>query len=176
MTATDLAEVTGLSKAMISKIERAATSCSLKTLGLLATGLGIPVTELFRGLDRTHQAVHTAAGAGAVVVRSGSTQGVEYRTLGSLPHRTRPLRPALVTFAEEADTAKTFQHPGSEFLYVIEGELLYEHGDSIYHLRPGDSLFFDGEAPHRARELLRAPVRVLSVLDTASGFSGDEHS
>lgn len=176
MTATELASVTGLSKAMISKIERAATSCSLKTLDLLATGLGIPVTELFRGLDRKHQAVHTAAGEGAVVVRSGSASGVEYRTLGALPHRTKSMRPALITFAEGADISETFQHPGSEFIHVLAGALVYAHGDRRYHLRTGDSLYFDGEAPHGVAQLLATPVRMLSVVDAPAGSGSDGHN
>ena len=41
----------GISKAMMSKIENAQTSCSLSTLALLAKGFDVPVTSLFRGAD-----------------------------------------------------------------------------------------------------------------------------
>lgn len=39
----------GISKATLSKIENAQTSCSLTTLSRLAAGLRVPVTALFRG-------------------------------------------------------------------------------------------------------------------------------
>ncbi|MFD0854391.1 helix-turn-helix domain-containing protein, partial [Actinomadura adrarensis] len=47
----ELAQRIGMSKAMLSKIENAQTSCSLSTLSRLAEALGVPVTALFRGVD-----------------------------------------------------------------------------------------------------------------------------
>ena len=49
LTVADMAARVGISKAMLSKIENAQTSCSLSTLALLAKGLDVPVTSLFRG-------------------------------------------------------------------------------------------------------------------------------
>ena len=44
-----------------------------------------------------------------------------------------------------------FQHDGLEFLYVLEGEVVYRHGNNLYRMTPGDSLFFDADAPHGPR-------------------------
>jgi quercetin dioxygenase-like cupin family protein len=57
-----------------------------------------------------------------------------------------------------------FQHEGVEFLYMLEGELSYRHGDKTYTLTPGDSLFFDADVPHGPDELRRMPIRFLSVI------------
>ena len=38
-----------------------------------------------------------------------------------------------------------------------------------FHLRPGDSLFFDADAPHGPDELIRLPVRYLSVISYPQG-------
>src|SRR5262245_49679338 len=51
LTVGEAAAKIGISKAMLSKIENAQTSCSLSTLARLATGLDVPVTSLFRGAD-----------------------------------------------------------------------------------------------------------------------------
>src|SRR5690606_23497537 len=59
ISAAELATRTELSKAMISRIEAAATSSSLTTLQRLAKGLGVPVTALFRGADTDREAVFT---------------------------------------------------------------------------------------------------------------------
>ena len=62
ISAAELASRTGLSKAMISKIESASTSSSLTTLQRLAQGLNIPVTALFQGADTEREAIRTSAG------------------------------------------------------------------------------------------------------------------
>jgi quercetin dioxygenase-like cupin family protein len=47
---------------------------------------------------------------------------------------------------------------------MLEGELLYRHGDATYRMLPGDSLFFDADAPHGPEELIRRPIRYLSII------------
>jgi hypothetical protein len=40
----------------------------------------------------------------------------------------------------------------------------YRHGDMVYWLMPGDSLFFDADVPHGPEELCKLPIRFLSVI------------
>lgn len=163
LSSADLASLTGLSRAMVSRIEAASTSSSLTTLQRLATGLGIPVTALFRGADTDREAVYTPAGAGGVTVRSGTRLGHEYRLLGSLRGIDGALEPTLVTLTETSAVFPLFQHPGSEFFYMLEGTMIYGHGSYEYTLRPGDSLLIDGEGPHGPRELVEVPIRFLAI-------------
>ena len=46
---------------------------------------------------------------------------------------------------------------------------MYRHGDKTYRLTPGDSLFFDADAPHGPDQLTRLPIRFLSVIAYARG-------
>src|SRR5947209_3811898 len=62
LSVADMATEIGISKAMLSKIENAQTSCSLGTLSLLAKGLDVPVTSLFRGADTERAASFVKAG------------------------------------------------------------------------------------------------------------------
>ena len=64
----------------------------------------------------------------------------------------------------ESDVFPTFQHDGIEFLYMLEGEVTYRHGDQLFPMQPGDSLFFDADAPHGPEELVRLPARYLSII------------
>jgi transcriptional regulator with XRE-family HTH domain len=163
MSAAELAARTGLSKAMISKIESAATSCSLTTLSRLAEGLSVPVTALFRGADSDRDASFTKAGEGSVSIRSGSQHGHEYRVLGALKDVPDSLEPTLVTLTDKSDVFPLFQHPGTEFLYVLSGRMTYGHGSFEYDMSAGDSLLLDGEGPHGPLELLDVPVVFLAV-------------
>ena len=54
-----------------------------------------------------------------------------------------------------------------EFVYVLEGEVVYRHADKLYPMKPGDSLFFDADAPHGPEELVKLPIRFLSVISYA---------
>ena len=68
---------------------------------------------------------------------------------------------------DESEVFPLFQHAGVEFLYVLEGQVRYRHGKKTYHLRPGDSLFFDAEAAHGPEELVALPVKFIAVLSRA---------
>ena len=163
LSASELASRTGMSKAMISKIETASTSCSLTTLQRLADGLKIPVTALFRGADTDRDATFTKNGQGSLTVRSGTQHGHEYRVLGTVKGRTGALEPTLVTLTDASDVFPLFQHPGTEFIDMLAGKMVYGNGAYEYTMEPGDSLLLDGEGPHGPLELLDLPIRFLAV-------------
>ncbi len=166
MTVADLAESTGLSVGMLSKIENGVTSASLTTLQALSAALNVPVTSFFRRFEERREAVHVKAGDGVETVRAGTRAGHQYNLLGHLDTNSSGVvvEPYLISLTEESDTFPTFQHEGVELLYILEGEVGYRHGDHSFHLMPGDSLFFDADTPHGPDQLIRLPVRYLSVI------------
>ncbi|MFE2884824.1 helix-turn-helix domain-containing protein [Streptomyces sp. NPDC059272] len=170
LSVAETAARVGISKAMLSKIENAHTSCSLTTLGRLATGLDVPVTALLRGVDTEREAAHVPAGHGARIIRRGSRFGHLYELLGALPGAHNRMEAVLVTLTEASDALPLFQHPGTELLFMLEGVMVYGHGEAAYTMRPGDALQLDGEGAHGPRDLVELPVRFLSV--TAFGDHG----
>ena len=88
----------------------------------LLVGLKIPVTALFRGADTDRDATFTTSGQGSLTVRSGTQHGHEYRVLGTLKGRTVALEPTLVTLTDASDVFPLFQHPGTEFIYMLAGK------------------------------------------------------
>ena len=166
MTVSDLAEVTGLSVGMLSKIENGVTSASLTTLQALSAALSVPVTAFFRKFEERREAVHVKAGDAVETDRAGTRAGHQYNLLGHLGANSSGVvvEPYMITLTEESDVFPTFQHEGIELLYVLEGEVGYRHGDKSFHLSPGDSLFFDADAPHGPDQLIKLPVRYLSVI------------
>ncbi len=166
-----LSERTGISKGMLSKIENAQVSPSLATLGRLAEALDAPLTSFFRGFDEERDAVFVKAGHGAEIRREDVAAGHHYRQLGFMRGQHRRMTPQLVTLTEGAEVFPLYQHPGTEFLYMLSGVLAYGHGRAVYVLEPGDALLFDGEASHGPVELIKLPARFLSV--TAIGTVHD---
>jgi len=160
----DMAERIGISKAMLSKIENAQTSCSLATLARLATGFDVPVTSLFRGADAERPASYVRSGTGTPIVRNGTQVGHEYELLGTLRGEHKRLECLMVTLSATSEVYPLFQHPGTEFIYMLEGVMDYGHSRSVYRLEPGDSLQLDGEGAHGPVELVQVPIRFLSVI------------
>jgi transcriptional regulator with XRE-family HTH domain len=168
-TVGQLAERSGISKGMLSKIENAQASPSLATLGRLSSALSVPVTSFFRGLDEEHDAVFVAAGSGIEIVRQGTRTGHRYQLLGTLRGPSRRMEPLLVTLTERTEVFPLFQHDGTELIYMLDGIMRYGSGMSAYLLQPGDALQFDGSVAHGPAELIELPIRFLSVIATANG-------
>lgn len=163
-TLGELAIRSGISKAQLSKIENAQTSCSLTTLARLAAALDVPVTALFRGADTGREAVFTPAGLGARIVQRGTRVGHEYTLLGGLRGPHKRMEAHLVVLTERSEVFPLFQHAGTELLYMLEGVMVYSHGESDYTMRSGDALQFDGEGSHGPKELVALPIQFLSVV------------
>jgi transcriptional regulator with XRE-family HTH domain len=166
MTVADLANVTGLSIGMLSKIENGNTSPSLTTLQVLSHAFSVPVTAFFRSHEERREAQHVKAGEHLEIERRGTRAGHQYHLLGHIGSNASGVvvEPYMITLTTESDVFPTFQHEGLELLFMLEGEVDYRHGDRIYALKPGDSLFFDADAPHGPENLVRLPARYLSVI------------
>ena len=166
ITVAELSAKTGLSIGMLSKIENGNTSPSLTTLQTLAQTLSVPLTSFFRSFEEKREAVHTKAGAGAETERAGTRAGHQYNLLGHIGANSSGVivEPYLITLTHESDVFPTFQHAGIEMLYMLEGVVDYRHGDKLYHLQPGDTLFFDADAPHGPEVMHSLPARYLSVI------------
>ncbi len=166
ITVKELSDQTGLSIGMLSKIENGITSPSLTTLQTLARALNVPLTALFRQFEEGREVVHTKEGGGVEIVREGTRAGHQYNLLGHLEGTAHgvSVEPYLITLTSASDVFPTFQHGGIEMIYMLEGVVGYRHGQQIYRLEPGDTLFFDADAPHGPEELEELPIRFLSVI------------
>jgi transcriptional regulator with XRE-family HTH domain len=171
ITVADLAAATDISLGMLSKIENGITSPSLTTLQALSRALGTPVTSFFRRFEEDRNAVFVKAGEGVDVERRGTRAGHQYNLLGHISGDSSGVvvEPYLITLSEDSDVFPTFQHDGLEFLYMLQGEVVYRHGNHLYRMLPGDSLFFDADAPHGPEELTKLPISYLSIISYPRG-------
>lgn len=166
MTNADLAAAAHLSPGMLSKIENGQTSPSLSTLQALATALNMPLGSFFATFDDKRDATFVKAGEGLTIERRGSSKGHKYQLLGHSLRSAVQVEPYLITLTEESDAYPIFTHEGTEFIYMLSGEITYAHGDQTYRLTPGDSLFFDAGAAHGPLELRVLPAVYLSLIVT----------
>jgi len=166
ITVADLGDATGLSTGMLSKIENGLTSPSLTTLQSLSHALGVSISTFLRRYEARRNAVHVKAGEGVKMERRGTRAGHQYQLLGYLGTNGAgvTLEPYMITLTTDSDVFPTFQHEGVEYLYMLEGTVEYRHGDNTYLMQPGDSLFFDADAPHGPERLIDLPARYLAMI------------
>jgi len=164
LTVAALAKQARMSTGMLSKIENGQTSPSLSTLTSLAKALQVPVTSFFRGYEEQRDVTFIKAGEGLPIERRGSGAGHQYQLLGHTIGKPYNIEPYLITIDDQSEVFPVFQHAGMEFIYMLEGRVVYRHANQAYTLRPGDSLFFDAEASHGPDEIQKLPCRYLSII------------
>jgi len=165
LTIAEVADRADISRGMLSKIENAQTATSLETLSRLAHALGVSMATLFRRYDVPGGGAQLVKdGEGMEVVRRGTKRGHTYHLLSYDQGPTKQFEPFLITIDHESEVFPTFEHPGTEFIYMLEGKIEYRHGQNTYVLEPGDSLTFRGEVPHGPEKLIECPIKFLSVL------------
>jgi transcriptional regulator with XRE-family HTH domain len=173
LTLQEVGRRSGLSIGMISKIENAQTSPSLRTLARLSQALDVPVTTFFRGFEEERDASFVRSGEGIELVRQGTRHGHRYELLAAAKGTQRRVQPFLVTLTQQSEEFPLFQHDGVEFLYLLGGALVYRYGRHTYEMAPGDSLMFDGRVAHGPERLDDLPIRFLSITVE---FDDDEPS
>ncbi|WP_459733012.1 helix-turn-helix domain-containing protein [Pseudomonas sp. MHK4] len=165
----DVAKIADISQGMLSKIENAQVSTSLDTLSRLCDVLGLPLSKLFSEYDQQDgSALLVKADQGMEVVRRGTEKGHTYHLLNHTRGPKKSFEAYMVSMDDASEEFPTFSHPGTEFLHLLEGELIYRHGNQLYRMEAGDSLTFEGEIPHGPEELVQVPIRLLSIMNYGS--------
>lgn len=165
LTIAQVSEQANISRGMLSKIETGQITPGLDSLSRIARALGVSMSMLFRHYDvPAGGAQHVKRGQGMEVVRRGTKSGHSYELLAYDQGPVKLFEPFMITMDEQSETFPIFQHPGTEFIHMIEGTMEYRHGQALYVLEPGDTLTFQGEIAHGPERLLHKPIRFLSVI------------
>lgn len=155
-----LAEQSGLNVNTLSMIENGKTSPSVSTLQQAATALNIPITKFFTVETPPQRIVFLKA-------HERNLADFAYGTLADLGAGfSRPgVEPFIVDLQIGADSGDTpIVHTGLEFVFCLQGRILYEVDSQPYALEPGDSLLFEAHLPHRWRNTGEIPSRSLLLL------------
>ncbi len=169
VTLEQLSQQTGLTKGQLSRIENGKASSPVSTLTRIASALGVAPGILFSTEESRSRAVLVKKSGRRVIVGRGSKLGHTYESLAFDVPFEKDFEPYLMTIEEKNIDIQqnTFRHPGHELLFMLEGKMDYRHGTEVYHLTPGDSLFFEGSISHGPSAVFSPPVRFLSLISNA---------
>jgi transcriptional regulator with XRE-family HTH domain len=162
----DLAAASGVSRAMISKVERAEASPTAALLGRLSGALHLTVSTL---LARAEADAGPSRIARAEAQPLWTDPATRYRRRAVSPPGTEPelVEVLLPPGARVAYPAASFAFLRGQVAWVLEGRLAIEEGAEEALLRAGDSLAFDLDTPkgHAFRNPSRSkPCRYLVAL------------
>jgi len=163
LTPKDLAERTGFSPALLSQVENNLVSPSISTLWNFAEALGVKIGYFFQqdGEERKDY-VLTRAGEEALVYRNELPHTIPYRDL-AYGMDDRNMTPFLVQCDEPCEfSLKEITYEGEEFLHVLEGGVVVRYGSKEFELRPGDSIYYNAQIPHKLE--VRKSARFMAVL------------
>ena len=164
----DLGKHTGLSPALLSKIERGRLFPTLPTLLRIALVFGVGLEYFFAGArEKPLVAVTRKSDRVELPERAGSRE-TAYR-FASLDYAATERR-FNCYYAEfspvVAEKLRSHHHPGVEFIYVMNGVLSVHMNTEEHVLEAGDAIYFDATIPHAYR---RSGGRLCSaVVVTAS--------
>jgi len=166
----EVAKLAKISPGMLSKLENGQSAASMETLVSLSRALGVSLGTLFQGFPAEEGGAQLVKqGQGMEVVRRGTRKGHTYHLLAAERGPRRLFEPFLVTLTDKSEVFPRFEHPGTEFLHILDGRIEYRHGKNTYMMGPGDSLTLRGEVPHGPERLIRLPIRMLSIIMYGDG-------
>ena len=147
MTLEALAEESGVSRAMLSKVERGEKNPTLVVAARISSGLGVPFSRLLGEEERREVVV--VRREGRLVARDPET-GFE-RQLLSPPFAGRAVEFARNVVPEGAGSGEFPAHRRGveEYVAVEKGRLRAVLAGEEYVLAEGDALYFEADLPHR---------------------------
>ncbi len=160
MGLVELGKHTGLSAALLSKLERGKLFPTLPTLLRIAMVFGVGLDYFFTD-ERKRRVVGVVRRAGAGTL-SGAARRARMCSTTSSAWITAPPSAKLSAFLADfqevpVEKLKPHQHAGVEFLYVIKGSLAIKIGGEEFVLEPEDAIYFDSAVLHSYRRRGRKP-------------------
>jgi transcriptional regulator with XRE-family HTH domain len=166
MGLVELGRHTGLSPAMLSKIERGRLFPTLPTLLRIALVFSVGLEYFFAG-TRDKPLVVVARRRDRITLpdRPGA-RDVAYRFQSlDFPASERRFDSFYAEFqAVPADKLRPHAHPGAEFIYLLEGTLTVHLPGDEHVLEPGDAMYFDSSSPHAYRRSRGRRCRAVVVV------------
>jgi transcriptional regulator with XRE-family HTH domain len=165
LTLSDLSAGAGLSSAMLSRIENGQATASLDALERICAAIGIGMSDLFKETETQQGTAQLLKRPEQMeVVRVGTKYGHTYRLLSYDRGPRKIFEPFFIEMDKKSESYPRFSHPGTEFIYMLQGRMEYRFGDRTYLIEPGDAFTFSGNVVHGPEKLLDERIRFLSII------------
>lgn len=160
LTLGQLSKMSGVSKAMLSDIEKGDSNPTITTLWKIAAGLNVPYTKLMEGVKKEVEVIRK----GDTEMQTGETDRYRiYCYFKSTPTRNFEI------FTVELDANTSSSSTGhsqntQEYIYVTQGTLKLHTTAGDHLLNEGDAIMFDATVDHGYINETDEPLRYLVVI------------
>jgi DNA-binding transcriptional MerR regulator len=156
LSLAQVARATDVSVGFLSALERGQMRCSIATLRRIARFYKTNIISLF---ETNGEAQHLVRPSQRKILETSPNVRMELLAWGNTA-----MEPHLFRVKPGGGSGESYSHEGEEFLHVLRGEFeLWLHNEGHYHLKAGDSLYFESSTPHRWKNPGRAEAWVLWV-------------
>ncbi len=171
MSIKELSKKTNLTSSLISQVERNLISPSLNSLTKISSALKVPMVSFFTEATLKPCPITRKKQRKKTVIFSSSH--IIYQLLS--PDPNKKIEFLLVEIEPEEDENEENElitHTGEECGYVIKGELEVRLGKERYHLKEGDSIYFQSRIPHRFKNTGKGKVISIWAMTPPSFWGG----
>jgi transcriptional regulator with XRE-family HTH domain len=151
----ELGKHTGLSPALLSKIERGRVVTTLPTLMRISLVFGVGMEHFFSEDQRLREVgLVRAAERLAFPAQQGERKPAYHFESLDFPAQARKMEAFLAHFHPvPEEKVKRHEHHGGEFIFILKGKLGIRIGEEDYELEMNDSIYFNSGIPHGYRRL-----------------------
>jgi len=176
-TLQDLATKTGLDRSVLEEIESGEVVPPVASLIKLAQSLRVSMSYFFEEVSGKIRISVTRAGERVRIERRPHHHQGEVDYIYESLETQKPdkhMEPLFVEFQPmETEEMVFVNHPGEEFLYLLDGTLEFRTDDRVEILHPGDSLYFESEINHSFRGLEGKPATAVVTVWSRSDQRGN---
>lgn len=161
-TVQELADLSGVSKGMISQIENGRSIPSLPVLLNIVNALEIDLSEFFKNISQQEELVLITRKNYYESFQKEGSKGFNYERFFTKTMNGCTIDIVFLTI-EPNNFRDQVITEAYEYKYIISGEVNYLIGNETYNLNEGDSLFFDGRIKHVPINKSSEPCKMLIV-------------
>jgi DNA-binding transcriptional MerR regulator/quercetin dioxygenase-like cupin family protein len=151
----EVAAAAGISVGFLSALERSQMSASVGTLRRLARYYRTNILDFF---DTTELNTRLVRPPKRKVLEAGPGVRMELLAWGN-----KVMEPHLFRIKPKSGSGESYSHEGEEFIFVLRGELKIALDGEEYHLKRGDSFYFESATPHHWKNPGRTETWLLWV-------------
>ena len=156
LTQQELADRTELTKGFISQLERGQVSASVVTLMDLIECLGTTPAEFFK--EEEEKVVFTEDEYFEKLDEMGNSRQWIVPTAQRFQ-----MEPLLVLVQPHSSLEEDKPHNGEEFGYLMSGRLNVYLGEKVYHIKSGESFYYQASQKHRLENPGSRPAKLLWI-------------
>ncbi len=149
MGLVELGRHTGLSASFLSQLETGRVVPTLRNLARIAMVFSKDLSYFFETEPQSIFRIHRRKERVRLPQTGVESPSYFFESLGYMVP-DRQMDPYFAEFIPlpQNQELKAHTHPGFEFLYVLDGNLGLQHGETRHILEPGDAVYFESSTPH----------------------------